>query len=523
MPWEEETGAAKKTMKMPAIEEIKRPGSAMSATSTGSSSSDRRKLNIKQRITLSLEQQKVLAMVVDGKNMFFTGSAGTGKSVLLREIIKALRKKYVTSPDAVAVTASTGIAACNIGGITLHSFGGVGLANEEPDVMITKLRKNKKAAARWQRTKVLIIDEVSMVDGDLFDRFAKLGQLMRKSKQPWGGIQIIVTGDFFQLPPVTRANQTPKFCFEAATWDETISLSVNLTRVFRQKDQTFVDMLNEMRFGKLSPDSIQRFKKLSRPIIYDDGIEPTELFPRREDVDRSNAQRLAALLEEGYTYNAIDGGTVTDSVQREKILSNFMAPQSLTLRTNAQVMLIKNVDETLVNGSMGRVLGFCHKQFYFTDTAGRWLPEGPSDDDLDAAAREKLEKSRERIAESLRAGGSRPNPVVRFSVPGGGQRDMCVDVDSFKVELPNGEVQASRNQLPLILAWAMSIHKSQGQTLDRVKVDLGKVFEKGQAYVALSRATSLEGLQVLGFSADKVMAHRKVAVWSTKLRDLNDA
>jgi len=180
--------------------------------------------------------------------------SGTGKSVLLREIIKNLRKKYATAADAVAVTASTGIAACNIGGVTLHSFGGAGLAIEKPEVLVSKIRKNKKASARWLRTKVLIVDEgesllecseirlneaVSMVDGDLFDKFCKIGQMLRKvPSKPWGGIQIIVTGDFFQLPPVTKGGGQPKFCFEAQTWDETIDLSVNLTKVFRQKDQS---------------------------------------------------------------------------------------------------------------------------------------------------------------------------------------------------------------------------------------------------------------------------------------------
>lgn len=162
-----------------------------------------------------------------------------------------MRKKYATAPDAVAVTASTGIAACNIGGVTLHSFGGVGLGVEEVNVLAGKVRKNKKASARWMRTKVLIIDEgeplnnnvmlisVSMVDGELFDKFCKIGQILRKAPgKPWGGIQIIVTGDFFQLPPVTKGNTTPRFCFEAATWDETINMSVNLTKVFRQKDQS---------------------------------------------------------------------------------------------------------------------------------------------------------------------------------------------------------------------------------------------------------------------------------------------
>ncbi|WWD20773.1 hypothetical protein CI109_105250 [Kwoniella shandongensis] len=510
LPWEEEHAMSKRAMAR-----TNSTGKTKIATSSGPS------LNIKQRVVLSAEQQKVLQLVVaEGKNIFFTGSAGTGKSVLLREIIKNLRRKYATAPDAVAVTASTGIAACNIGGVTLHSFGGVGLAIEKPDILLGKLRKNRKAAARWQRTKVLIIDEVSMVEGDMFDKFCKLGQMIRKNQKPFGGIQIIVTGDFFQLPPVTKGGAAPKFCFEAEMWDETIHMSVNLTKVFRQKDQRFVDMLNEMRFGRLSPQSIASFKALSRTIIYDDTIEPTELFPRREDVDRANRTRLLQLNTDGYSYTATDGGAITDPSQREKLLANFMATGYLELKIDAQVMLIKNMDETLVNGSMGKVIGFCHKVLYFQDTSGKWQPDADIDG-LDEDERYRKIKFRDAMVSKLSEAHQKPFPVVRFSVPGGGARDLLVEPDVFKAELPNGEIQASRTQLPLILAWAMSIHKSQGQTLDRVKVDLGKVFEKGQAYVALSRATSLEGLQVTGFNAEKVMAHRKVAVWSNTLKDLN--
>lgn len=272
-------------------------------------------------------------------------------------------------------------------------------------------------------------------------------------------------------------------------------------------------MLNEMRFGRMTPASIQAFRQLSRPIQYNDSIEPTELFPRREDVERSNNSRLNQLNTDGWSYPAVDGGTITDPVQREKLLSNFLACKHISLKQGAQVMLIKNMDETLVNGSIGHVIGFCHKQFFDQDTSGKWVEFDLSE--LDEEDREKRLKTRAAMEAKLAA--SKPLPVVRFKIPGGGYRDQLIDVEPFKAELPNGEVQASRVQVPLILAWAMSIHKSQGQSelpwivcglirpaLDRVKVDLSKVFEKGQAYVALSRATSLEGLQVLGFSADKV-------------------
>ncbi|WVQ70825.1 hypothetical protein IAR50_000347 [Cryptococcus sp. DSM 104548] len=510
LPWEEESSSSKKvltTTAQPTLISKFQPKLKSSSS-----------LTIKQQVVLSDEQKKVLMLVKEGKNIFYTGSAGTGKSVLLREIITSLRSKYVRTPEAVAVTASTGIAACNIGGVTLHSFGGVGLATDAPEVLVRRLRKNPKASARWTKTKVLIVDEVSMVDGDMFDKFCKLGQLMRRNTKPWGGIQIIVTGDFFQLPPVTSGGQ-PKFAFEAEMWNETIPMSVNLNTVFRQKDPRFVDMLNEMRFGRLTSTSIETFKSLARPVRYNDGIEPTSLFPRREEVDRANLYRLNQLTTEGHTYHSIDGGKL-EGPQRDKALSNFMAPKTIELKVDAQVMLIKNLDETLANGSMGKVIGFCYRQFFLEDAAGRWTKDAEFQD-MEENERKRAMALRDGLLEKCRASGTPPLPVVRFKVPGGGTRDVLIDHDVFKSDLPNGETQAQRTQLPIILSWAMSIHKSQGQTLDRVKVDLGKVFEKGQAYVALSRATSLEGLEVRGFSADKVMAHKKVAIWSSTLKDLN--
>ena len=208
-------------------------------------------------------------------------------------------------------------------------------------------------------------------------------------------------------------------------------------------------MLNEMRYGRLTPASIAAFKNLNRPILYGDGIAATELFPRREDVDRSNDSRLHSLATNGWTYTAIDGGTVTDPQQRQKLLNNFLAVPQLMLKENCQVMLIKNYDETLVNGSMGIVVGFCHPMLYVTDAKGKWdedakAPildgEGVDDDDIRADRMKKL------LAAKM-AEGTRPNPVVRFSVPGGGLRDMCVEMDTFKNELPNGEVQVSRMQV----------------------------------------------------------------------------
>lgn len=302
-----------------------------------------------------------------------------------------------------------------------------------------------------------------------------------------------------------------KFAFDAEMWGQTIKQTFNLTKVFRQRDPEFVDMLNEMRFGRLSPKSILKFKGLSREIVYEDGLGATELFPRREDVERSNARRMNGLSTEVHMYKASDGGAITDQAQRDKMLSNFMAPGFLQLKVDSQVMLIKNLDETLVNGSMGKVLKFVDpadlSALHELDDYG----EKPSSKPVSKNAKD---------AKSI--GGRQKLPIVEFLQPNGGRRRVIVQPEVFKVELPNGEVQVSRTQLPLILAWAMSIHKSQGQTLERVKVDLGRVFEKGQAYVALSRATSLGGLQVLNFDPSKVLAHKRVVEWTRTLQTIGD-
>jgi ATP-dependent DNA helicase PIF1 len=189
------------------------------------------------KVFLSEEQQHVLDLVVDKKrSVFFTGSAGTGKSVLMREIISSLRKIYKREPDRVAVTASTGLAACNVGGVTLHSFAGIGLGKEDAPELVRKIKRNQKAKHRWMRTKVLIIDEVSMVDGDLFDKLETIARQLRNNGRPFGGIQLVITGDFFQLPPVPDYGRVAKFAFDAANWSTTIEHTIGLHHVFRQKD-----------------------------------------------------------------------------------------------------------------------------------------------------------------------------------------------------------------------------------------------------------------------------------------------
>lgn len=515
-------------------------------------------------IILSSEQEHVLDLARRGESLFYTGSAGTGKSVLLRSIIKELRKKY---DGKIAVTASTGLAACNIGGITLHSFAGVGLGDGTIDNWLKKVRSNKKAYARWGSVKVLIIDEILMIDGAFFDKLNELAKRIRRSRAPFGGIQIIACGDFYQLPPVSKnkmdgvAAEEPMFAFESTAWKAAIKKSILLQEVFRQRgDQRFIDMLNEMRTGKIDPATEVEFKTLSRKLECPDGIVPAELYSTRYEVDNANNTRLNILDGEAHLFTSVDEGNLP-SQAKQAVLNNFLAPQKLFLKKNAQVMCIKNFDETLVNGSLGQVVGFMDKRTYklfekmkaapeipvevhkalikqeekgsdakivndyssqqYNDSVFDFLEDLPESnfegndilsEELTSSFAESKERKLKFINELLEeADKKKLLPLVRFLLPDGiNTRVVLAEPETWTVEDENHQVLASRTQVPLMLAWSLSIHKSQGQTLPKVKVDLKRVFENGQAYVALSRAVSRAGLQVLNFDKHKIRFHPKV-------------
>ncbi|SJL08532.1 uncharacterized protein ARMOST_11897 [Armillaria ostoyae] len=269
-------------------------------------------------VALNKEQNQVVRMVLQGLNVFFTGAAGTGKSMLLKVIMCELRSKY-PEPEGVAVTASTGMAASNIGGHTLYSWGGILPAKEDVESIVKSIHHNSSVLSCWKNVQVLIIDEVSMVDGALFNRLHAIASKLRgKPGEPFGGIQLVVTGDFFQLPPVTKGGKEPFFAFESQAWKMSFHHSVNLAEVFQQNDtctynelyvlfvdlqlrKGFIQALNSLRVGKPSPDAIQLFTSLSRPIMrpvtpprtsnthkiaiepgtIKKNIFPTELYPHR--------------------------------------------------------------------------------------------------------------------------------------------------------------------------------------------------------------------------------------------------
>lgn len=476
-------------------------------------------------IKLSEEQQRVLRLVESGKNIFFTGPAGTGKSVLLRAIIDLLRRKF----GGIAITAPTGIAGMNIGGSTIHSWAGIGLGKETVKELVGVL--SSYAIKRWTSTRALVIDEISMLDGRLFDKLEEIGRIVRGSHRPFGGIQLILSGDFFQLPPVPEQDSTtmipPTFTFDALSWSRCVDEPVVLTKVFRQKDTKFVDMLSATRSGQLEDWHVQEFFKLSREVKYSDGISPTQLFPLKSQVELCNKTHLDVLPGEVMTYPAMDSRGFNMYGERipvdaaGRLLERLVAPREISLKVGAQVMLLRNLLQgKLVNGSLGKVVDFItthdaiKRLIDIADLETKPLRSQNGDflPTINASTDVKNTEVQYRGLLALNKhtfGRHERFPLVKFT---NDLHLLCAPLP-FDVQGLKGNCEAQRVQVPLVLSWAMSIHKAQGQTMSRVKVDLRRIFEKGQAYVALSRATSLEGLEIVGFDPSRVLAHPRVIEW----------
>lgn len=525
---------------------------------------------IVKAITLSEEQQMVADLVTKGISLFYTGSAGTGKSLLLRSIIKILKKKHKGS--SVAVTASTGLAACNIGGQTLHSFAGIGLGKGPVDKLIKKVKRSQKHRKRWKETKVLIIDEISMIEAELFDKLDKIAKNLCGNSLPFGGIQVVVCGDFYQLPPVVKNTDEAQYTFESTAWNEAIKYTIILKKVFRQQfDKGFIEMLNEIREGTVTDSTCKKFNALSRELEPKAGVIPAKLFSTRREVDYANSEMLTKLPGEEVSFKAVDGGYMEDADARTRLLSSFLATDKLSLRVGCQVMMIKNIDEKLVNGSLGRVIAFIDPDTYSfyqhyvsnealdeleisklaserkilglankgsnseknviienPDSLSTQLDESvfsfmESIEDDSEEFQNDLGRKKSLLNELFKNSRGRRLPLVRFILPDGTTRDVLVESETFSIEDEFEKPIVSRNQIPLILAWSLSIHKSQGQTLSLVEVDLKKCFEKGQAYVALSRATSRRGLQVKNFDRNRIKASGKVKTFYSSLITADEA
>jgi len=427
----------------------------------------------KPPMPLSVSQQRVLRAAMSGESFFFTGAAGTGKSYVLKQLPGALAEKFGES--TIFTTASTGIAACAIGGTTLHSFAGVGLGDGSVAELLERLQNPKqpsykKARARWVMANVLIIEECSMVPPDLFDKLDQIGRCLRGVfDKPFGGIQVILCGDFYQLPPVNKEKRPDQmdFIFETKSWNQLIGDKIYvLTEIFRQKEPEFLNMLEDFRRGSIGDQAMATFETRRRVTEMTSALpdDTVKLFSTRKEVEIVNNYNLDKLGGEIKNYDAVDRG---EPFVVQKLADHWITPQRLTLKVGASVMFVFNVAMELgiSNGMTGKVVGF-------------------SDD--------------------------KEFPII-----------LCANGVQYTAEPVTWEIKsasiviAARTQIPLILSYAITTHKSQGMSINHVEVNTSNFFEHGQCYVALSRGMTLEGLYIRGpLPAQRLLhPHPKVVNW----------
>jgi len=390
-----------------------------------------------------MKQALALEVMLAGQSVLLTGPAGSGKTYVLNQFIKIAKRQG----KHVSVTATTGLAATHLGGSTIHSWSGIGIADEIHHGFFERMSKTRREII--EKTDVLIIDEISMLHDFRLDMIDEVCRVVRRDDQPFGGIQVIMSGDFFQLPPINRGgSRFGRFVVGSRAWNELNPTICYLDEQHRQDDEELLSILGAIRVGEISDDHVE--KLLSRIDVEPGYGEPiTELHTMNIDVDKLNEGYLNQLSGDEISYEqATTGGKIYIDSLRKSVL----APEVLRLKKGALVMAVKNSpNKKYVNGSLGVVIDF-----------------EPSTD----------------------------YPIVEFS---GGGRVVSMVPDTW--ELRDGDKKrASITQIPLRLAWAITVHKSQGMTLDRAKINLSKAFVEGMGYVALSRVKNLFSLHLSGIN-----------------------
>lgn len=448
------------------------------------------------KIDLSLEQQYAIKKFEKGENLFITGSAGTGKTMLIHH----LKSKAKNLGKKIQITALTGCAALLLKckAKTIHSWSGIKIARGSKSQVITNVMKNKVAVQAWKTTDILVIDEVSMMSQKILEILEEVGRSIRNNTLPFGGIQVIFCGDFYQLPPVGSITEieTCNFCFESPVWNNIFSKEnhIELTHIFRQNDPTYIKILQQIRIGELDEESnqiLQSFVGRERPI---DAIVPIKLFPIRSKVDQINNIMYSKLETEEKMYKYVEntkcvifldtGDLIPEptikicsklSVQDieytvNQLISNSQIVTELALKIGTLVMCTFNVDidNGICNGSTGIIESFAN-------TINR-------------------------------------EPMVRWS------NGLITKMEMQWYQSEDFPTIAI-GQYPLRLAWAMTIHKIQGANLDMAEIDLGSsIFEFSQTYVGLSRVRSLEGLYLSSFHAHKIKVNPKVKMFYSTIQ-----
>lgn len=393
----------------------------------------------------SVNQDKAFQLLQSGQNVFLTGSAGTGKTFVLNRFIRYLRDRNIR----VAVTASTGIAATHLNGQTIHSWAGLGIKDSFNYDDFERMAKKKYLKEHFEKTHVLIIDEVSMLHRSQLNMVNDVLKHFRKSMDPFGGIQVVLCGDFFQLPPVTRVQEpsSNRYSFMSDAWVEGQFNVAYLTQAFRQdENDPLTDILDGIRSGEVTHDHRELLNEAQYAKPED---EPVRIYTHNAHVDEINNERLDQLGGYPETYSSETKG---NERMIESLRKSVLAPDTLHLKEKARVMFVKNNNELgVVNGTTGTIESF--------------------DEESEL-------------------------PWVRTDAG----KLIAVQHETWSVEDEGGKTLASVKQLPLRLAWAITVHKSQGMTVDTAEVDLTNTFETGQGYVALSRVKSYDGLRLLGYN-----------------------
>lgn len=391
-----------------------------------------------------MKQSQALDILKSGENVFLTGSAGAGKTYVLNQYIEYLKARKIR----VAVTASTGIAATHMGGTTIHSWSGIGIKDRLSPSDIRSMGTKQYLKKNLEKAKVLIIDEISMLHRNQLDMVNQVLKHFKSQKSAFGDIQVVLAGDFFQLPPIGDSPIRERFAFMSDAWVEADLKICYLTEQYRQNNNSLNQILNEIRSGVVTQNSLALLKTASKTYL-SSHIEPTKLYTHNVDVDRINKTALKNLKGETKIFKAKTKGN-------PKILESFkksvQAAEVIDLKIGAKVMFVKNNPEMgYINGSLGEIIGFSEDIGF---------------------------------------------PIVKL-ING---KKITAAHDSWSIDDDAGKSLAKYDQVPLRLAWAITVHKSQGMTLDAAEIDLSKTFEKGQGYVALSRLKDLENLKLIGFN-----------------------
>lgn len=414
-------------------------------------------------------QKDALEIMKMGYNVFLTGEAGTGKTFLLNKYVYFLQKKNIK----VAITASTGIAATHLSGTTIDSWSGLGIRDEINDHDLKEINFKFHLKKRLIETKVLIIDEISMIHGKRFDNIDKILRFIRNKNLPFGGIQVILSGDLFQLPPVSKDKSTIDFIFKSQAWKDLGLKICYLHTPQRQSDQQLLYILNSIRNNTINPEIIRILINTKK---HNFNFTPTKLYTHNIDVDLINQEELDKNNNESHLFHMSTLGpdSLVDFMKK-----SCLAPVKLELKYGALVMFVRNNHQKgYVNGMLGVICGFDHNS----------------------------------------------DPIVKTL----SKKKITVEPVSWTI-MEDEKIVSQITQIPLRLAWAITVHKSQGMTLEAAEIDLSKSFIEGMGYVALSRIKSLQGLRLLGINEMALKVNPEIRkadkfiqeISATTINDLN--